>query len=417
MRLPPKPVIAWTGLWIAAAAAARLPWKDRLLLHAAPLHARWGPDAGPALIAAGAAALGARRAPVLAARIRWRRLVWLAAGAAAAWSVALALIDGPGALTATLQTRFDYLAALPLVGSPGTFVDRFPEDIGRFFGHVRTHPPGMVLLFWALRSVGLGGAGWAAAIVVAAGVAAVPAVLVGVREICDEDTARRAAPFLVFAPWTLWITTTADGLFAGVSAWAAALTILATGRRGRAADAAAVAGGIALGLAAFLSYATVLVAAVGGVAIVARRRIRVAVLVSAGVALVVAAFAAYGLWWTDALRASLAYHVSGAAGARPYVYFAVLGNPAAFAIALGPAVAVALCRLKDGRLWLPVGAALAAAVVADLTGLSLGEVERLWLPFAVWVTAATASLREGAGAWVTAQALWACAVEVAVRTP
>jgi hypothetical protein len=37
-------------------------------------------------------------------------------------------------------------------------------------------------------------------------------------------------------------------------------------------------------------------------------------------------------------------------------------------------------------------AATAAVAAADLSGLSKGEVERIWLPFAPWVTVASAAL-------------------------
>jgi hypothetical protein len=37
---------------------------------------------------------------------------------------------------------------------------------------------------------------------------------------------------------------------------------------------------------------------------------------------------------------------------------------------------------------------VASVLVADLSGLSKGEVERIWLPFAPWVTVAAAALPE-----------------------
>ena len=52
----------------------------------------------------------------------------------------------------------------------------------------------------------------------------------------------------------------------------------------------------------------------------------------------------------------------------------------------------ALTRLRDRRLWLLVGAALAAVALAAGAGLSKGEVERIWLPFTIWVLPAGAAL-------------------------
>ena len=53
--------------------------------------------------------------------------------------------------------------------------------------------------------------------------------------------------------------------------------------------------------------------------------------------------------------------------------------------------------------------ALAAVVVADLTGLSKAEVERIWLPFAVWLVVPCALLPRPR-MWLAAQALLALAV-------
>ena len=57
---------------------------------------------------------------------------------------------------------------------------------------------------------------------------------------------------------------------------------------------------------------------------------------------------------------------------RPYGYF-VVANLAAFAVAVGPATAVALARLRSRATWVLVGGGLAAVVAADVSGLSLAE--------------------------------------------
>ena len=54
-----------------------------------------------------------------------------------------------------------------------------------------------------------------------------------------------------------------------------------------------------------------------------------------------------------------------------------------------------------------LGAGLAAALVADATGLSNAEVERIWLPFAIWVLPAAAVLggrRVATRGWLAVQA-------------
>jgi hypothetical protein len=103
---------------------------------------------------------------------------------------------------------------------------------------------------------------------------------------------------------------------------------------------------------------------------------------------------------------------------RPYSYF-VVNNLAAWALALGPAIAVALVRLRDRRLWLLVGGAVAAALLADVSGLSEGEVERIWLPFTIWVLAAGAALGPRARAvrgWLALQVTCALAVTATIGT-
>ncbi len=43
-------------------------------------------------------------------------------------------------------------------------------------------------------------------------------------------------------------------------------------------------------------------------------------------------------------------------------------------------------------MWLIVGSVLVAIVAANLTGLSKGEVERIWLPFVPWLLVGCALL-------------------------
>ena len=57
-----------------------------------------------------------------------------------------------------------------------------------------------------------------------------PAVLVTVRAIADEAAARTVAPFAVLFPGAVWIATSADAFFAGVTAWGVALLALAAAR-------------------------------------------------------------------------------------------------------------------------------------------------------------------------------------------
>jgi hypothetical protein len=303
------------------------------------------------------------------------------------------------------------------VRAPGAFLATFTERIDGFVTHVRAHPPGLLVLLWWLDRLGLMGPGWAATLMVAGGAAAVPAVMVATRELAGEDRARAVAPYLVLTPAAIWIATSADALFAGVAAWGVALLILATGRDDRAGDLQAVGGGLLFGLGLFMTYGLLLLGVIPLAVSVARRRIRPLVIGGSAAVAVALAFAASGFWWLQGLQETTREYYEGIAARRPYAYF-VFANLAAFAVAVGPAALGGLAVLRDRRLWLVVGAALAAVVVADLSGLSKGEVERIWLPFGVWVGLAAAAIATSRHPrlWLAAQALTALVVQVGVAT-
>jgi hypothetical protein len=107
-------------------------------------------------------------------------------------------------------------------------------------------------------------------------------------------------------------------------------------------------------------------------------------------------------------------YAASIAASRPYAYFA-WANLAAVSVAAGPAVYAGARRAVASPRALPVpaallaAAALAAIVVATLTGLSKGEVERIWLPFAVWLVVPCALLPRP-HPWLAAQAGLALAV-------
>jgi hypothetical protein len=92
----------------------------------------------------------------------------------------------------------------------------------------------------------------------------------------------------------------------------------------------------------------------------------------------------------------------------------VWANLGALAASAGPAAFVATRRaFLDRRrpAALLCLAAVAAIAVADLSGLSKAEVERIWLPFAIWLSAAAAGLpRPARPWWLALQALTALAV-------
>ncbi|HEY0816831.1 MAG TPA: hypothetical protein VGE11_26440, partial [Pseudonocardia sp.] len=290
-------------------------------------------------------------------------------------------------------------------------------------------------------------------------------------------------------PGAVWVGVSADGLFAGWLAWGIALLAVGATARGRRADVAAVAGGLLLGSALYLSYGLVLGAlpalAVIVAAVVRRARLthtprgahtlrevcvayarcvsggpgRATVLAVVGAAVVVLAFTVAGFSWLDGYAKVRVIYAASVAAARPYSYF-VWANLAAVAFAVGPAGVAGLRRLpaavapaavvparpadgaaaaRPARLangavaarsaalpprlaglagacrravagpQLIVVAAVAAILLADLSGMSKAEVERIWLPFAVWTALACADLPHPRR-WLVAQAVLALLV-------
>jgi hypothetical protein len=188
-------------------------------------------------------------------------------------------------------------------------------------------------------------------------------------------------------PAVIWWQT-ADALFAGVSAWAITLIVLASGRADARADLYALAGGLLFCITAFLSYGLVVLALIPAVVCIARRRARPLFLAALGAVPVFAIFAAMGFSWFAGFVATRHQYWTGVAIHRPYSYF-LLADIALLAIAVGPAVAVALPRVRDRKTWLLVGSILGVVALADLSGMSKAEVERIWLPFVPWLVLAT----------------------------
>jgi methylthioxylose transferase len=70
-----------------------------------------------------------------------------------------------------------------------------------------------------------------------------------------------------------------------------------------------------------------------------------------------------------------------------------------------------LCRHASPPLEVLGAAAALAVLTADLSGLSKAEVERIWLPFAVWLIPAAGLLpAQRARGWLSAQAVLALLV-------
>ncbi|HEV7964076.1 MAG TPA: hypothetical protein VGP57_16175 [Actinoplanes sp.] len=474
--------LAAAGLFAVAAVVGAVAGLAGHPVHAgaAPLFAHWLPHVGPGTpLALAVAAVVVWRGPAVAARLGWRALLGAGYAASVAWSLALALVDGwQRGLADRLTTRYEYLSEVGgvtdvpamLRGFSARILDGGPDS---WTTHVAGHPPGALLVFVGLDRIGRGG-GWAAVACVLAGSLVAVAVPVTLRALATEEAARVAMPFLVLFPGAIWVGASADGLFAGVAA--TGLSLLAIGLT-RPSRPAALAAGVLLSFAAYLSYGLVLLAPLAFVIVLAAGHTRppkasdaraLALWALAGGAAVVFAFSASGFSWLDGYHLVQQRYFQGLASHRPYAYW-VWANLAALAASAGPAAAPILrravtaalstmvtnarrlvasskvvsfarhyaevapapadrarapqpnrpagsaasraifpagggSRMPAAVIWLPL-AALAAVLLADLSGLSKAEVERIWLPFAVWLPAGAALLPAGdRRGWLAVQA-------------
>jgi methylthioxylose transferase len=391
---------------VAALAGAVLGLAGRPVgAGAAPVFANWLPHTGPGTpVALAVAAMVVWRGPQLAARTRWRALLLAGYAAAVAWTLGLALVDGwQRGLAGRLTTRHEYLSevdgvtdvAAMLRGFAGRILDLQPDS---WTTHVAGHPPGALLVFVALDRIGLGGGGWAAIACVLAGASIAVTVPVTVRVLAGDAAARAAVPYAVLFPGAVWIGASADGLFAGVTAAGVALIAVAV-RRGSCS--AGLLGGVLLGFGAYLSYGLVLMLPIVLAAVVAagwRPPLRALMCTGMGALVVVAAFTAAGFWWLDGYHLVVQRYYQGIASDRPYGYW-VWANLALIAVCAGPVAAVIVRRAlagarRGGAVCLLPLAAMAAMLAADASGLSKAEVERIWLPFAVWLVAGAALIPE-----------------------
>ncbi len=425
-------VAAAVGLVVAAALVgwALLRANVDIFLFFPPLLASWAPHVGPGTLPAVlVAVLVVAFGPRLAARMRWRVLLVGAYLASVAWTVCLALVDGyTRGIAARLIDRNEYLHDVPLVGSIPAMLRQFSAHIltgapQHWTTQVGAHPPGVFLFYVVVDRIGLGGGGAAGIITILIGASACLPVVMTLRMLGGEPIARAALPFGVLLPGAVWVGVSADGMFAAVLAWGVALlTCGAVGRGGRA-DVAALSGGLLLGATLYLSYGLTLGMLLPAAVIVRTRGWRAALFGLASAGLVVAAFTAAGFWWwTGYQKLTTLYSTESIATTRPYWYF-VWADLAAFCFAVGPAALAGLRRVAAAPrqvrgVGLLVAAVGLAVVVADLSGYSKGEVERIWLPFAVWLVAGSALLPpRHVRAWLAAQAALALLVNHLLLTP
>jgi hypothetical protein len=231
-------------------------------------------------------------------------------------------------------------------------------------------------------------------------------VVIAVRALADERTARRAAPFVAIAPTAIWVAVSADGYFAGVAAWGIALLAVAVHRAVRFPALVAAGAGLLLGWAVFLNYGLMLMGLPALAVLVssgprgsnwraALRALGPAALAAVAVAV---AFAVAGFYWVDGYTLVQQRYWQGIAKDRPFQYWG-WANLACVVCAIGLGSVAGISRVFDwaairrrSGLHLLLLSMLAVIVCADLSMLSKAETERIWLPFTIWLTAAPALL-------------------------
>jgi hypothetical protein len=416
--------LAWVALVVMVVLWGRWLEEDQDIgVGAPPFHGTydWLLKAGLAVPVAAAIALFFLAPPIF--RRMPSRLVAVSAGlVSVGWALTLQRADDKS-LTAPLTTGYDYLAGVSDVTTPGEYLRTFTERLPEYPTHVRGHPPGTVLIAWTLEELGLPGPTPFLIVILTVWGLGIAAVLMALRAVAGEEAARRAALPVALAPVAVWVATSADPLFGGVSAVGVALVVVAlTKAPSLRADALALVGGAIFGGAMLLTYGAVLLVFVPLAVAFHRQRVRPLIAAAVGGAAVLGGVAAAGFWWLDGLTAVRVEYDKGLSSDRPYSYF-VIANLAVFAVACGPAVSTGLSgvqpRVWQSRLWVLALGALVCVLIADLSGLSKAETERIWLPFVPWALTVVATTEERAVhlRWLIAgQLVCAIAVQLVLRS-
>ncbi len=461
---------AWAG-WLAVGVvavglAAVVLWGRALLregpwlfLGAPPFVGLWEPLWSWHLLLAAVLAVVLVRWWVPATEeLSWRPLLWGSGLWALVWPVLLQLSTGWDSLHTVLGNRRAYLPTARSIDSPAEFLATFTERLSGYPTHVKGHPPGATLAHWLVDTLGGGRSDVLTATFLVVAASAAPAALIALDRVADRPAARRAAPFVGLAPAAVWVASSPDAMFMGVMAWSVALGAVGVAAWGRGreglglrpalADAVAVAGsgveagdrpdrsttpggawwapaavgaGLLAGASLSLSYgAVLLLGPLWALAVLALRRRAWPVLVAAaaGAAVVPLLFTWAGFDWLEGLAGTREAYQAGVALERPDRYF-VVSNLVVLGVAVGPATVAALAWLRHRPTWWLVGGALAGVVAADLSTMSKGEVERIWLPavpFLVLATATFPDLRWRRG-WLAVQLASALVLQLLLRSP
>lgn len=249
-------LVSWATIW-----GRRVQKNPDVKLGAAPLVGQWKfrPSIGY-LMPIGLALLVIVALPRLYVRLQTRWVVLSSVGLSAAFTTALAGADGRVAMLAPVVHPTEYwywLDKFPPVRQMLSVYDEY-DFILNFSTHIKGHPPGYVLLLKGLAALGLAKP-WIVASLsyVSAGLVA-GSVLVVARRFGSAKFTRKAAPFLILAPYGVWMGTSADAVFSALVAMGAAgIALAATSQRRNRKIGFAFIAGLLLGASFYSSWGTV----------------------------------------------------------------------------------------------------------------------------------------------------------------
>lgn len=379
-------------LVVASMVVPRLLDED-VRVHWPPLHADWDPRIG--VLTVPAVVLGlvlVLLLPRLARSAPWRAVLLTGFTATWLWIMALALTEGTDGLARVFERRQEYVYDAQSVGSIHTmlqtFVDRIPFDApDNWYVHVAGHPPGALLYFVGIDRLGITDPFWIGVVSVTIASTAIVAVLLTLRTLGSEQLARSAMPWIVLAPSAVWMGVNGDAVFTAVATWGLALLAVAAVHR---RVLPAIGAGVLLGYCVYLSYGLVLLGILAVAVLIIARTWRPLPWALGGAGVVAALFTLGGFAWWEAYPVLRERYYAGIASERAYSYW-VWGDIAAWTFTVGLAVWAAFPyaakAFRTNVLVQLAAAALLTIAVATLSGMSKAEVERIFLPFTIWVVA------------------------------
>jgi len=397
----PRTAVLSAAAGLALVAASMVFTYPDIDLELPPLHATWDPGLGlDGVVAIVTGLLLWLAVPPIAARVAWRPMLVLAYAALWVWTMALAMTVGREGLASVFERRQEYVYDAQSIGSIHTmlqtFISRIPYDSpDNWYVHVAGHPPGALLYFVGIDRLGITDPFWIGVVCVTLSSTAVVAVLVTLRTLGSERLARSAMPWIVLAPSAVWMGVNGDAVFTAVAAWGLALLAVAAVHR---RVVPAVGAGLLLGYCVYLSYGLVLLGILALAVLAVARTWRPLPWALGGAAVVAAAFTAGGFAWWKAYPVLRERYYAGIASERPFSYWA-WADIAAWTFTVGLVVWAAFPYAARALRQRNVLAQLAAAalltiVAATASGMSKAEVERIFLPFTLWIVALPALLPE-----------------------